>query len=264
VNSELRVRTPEGIIFSYKLAGPIARCMAWGIDLVVIIAIFLGVNRIVQIASIFSPDLAAGISIVGYFAVSIGYGVVTEWALRGQTIGKRFLRLRVMDANGLRLQFHQVLMRNLLRFADLLPACYLVGGMACLLSKRAQRLGDLAANTIVVHNPKYAEPDLDKLLAGKFNSLRQYPHLEARLRQRASPDEARMALNALIRRDELEPVDRVRLFSELADHFKQIVAFPPEAVEAMPDEQYIHNVADILFRTKNASLEKPARQVTAH
>ena len=256
MNSELRVRTPEGIVFSYQLAGPIARCMAWGIDLVVITAIALGVNRLCQLLYAISEDLAAGISIVGYFVVSIGYGVAAEWALRGQTIGKRILRLRVMDASGLRLQFHQILMRNLLRFADMLPACYLVGGIACLISRRAQRLGDLAAGTIVVHNPKYAEPNLDKLLAGKFNSLRQYPHLEARLRQRASAEDARLALQALVRRDELEPVARVHFFAELAEHFKALVAFPPEAVEAMPDEQYIHNVADILFRTRGASVNR--------
>ena len=43
------------------------------------------------------------------------------------------LRLRVMDVHGLRLQFHQVLMRNLLRFVDMLPGTYAVGGAACLL-----------------------------------------------------------------------------------------------------------------------------------
>jgi len=250
LNSELRLRTPEGIVFSYQLAGPISRCMAWGIDAVVISAICSALNMLCVVAGLVSVDFAFGLSIIGYFVVSIGYGVVTEWALRGQTVGKRFLRLRVMDARGLRLQFHQILMRNLLRVADLLPACYMVGGLACLATRRAQRLGDLAANTVVVHTPKYLEPDLDQLLAGKFNSLRQYPHLEARLRQRASAEEARLALQALVRRDDLDPAARVRLFSELAEHFKEIVAFPPEAVESMPDEQYIHNVADILFRTR--------------
>ena len=189
--------------------------------------------------------------------------MATEWAWRGQTIGKRLLRLRVMDAQGLRLQFHQVLLRNLLRFVDMLPALYLVGGLACLFSRRAQRLGDLAANTVVVHSAKYTEPDLDQLLAGKFNSLRQYPHLEARLRQRVSPAEARLALQALVRRDELDPAARVELFAELAEHFKSIVTFPPEAVEAMPDEQYIRNVVDILFRTRTVEAKPAPREMAA-
>jgi uncharacterized RDD family membrane protein YckC len=235
--------------------------MAWSIDVVVIIAISMGVARLCQLFALVSPDFASALSLIGYFVVSIGYGVVMEWAMRGQTVGKRYLRLRVMDAQGLRLQFHQILMRNLLRFADLLPGVYLVGGIACLASKRCQRLGDLAANTVVVHNPKFVEPDLDQLLAGKFNSLRQYPHLEARLRQRASAEEARLALQALVRRDNLEPAARVRLFAELADHFKEMITFPPEVVDAMPDEQYIHNIVDILFRTRGSA--QPSRRTNA-
>ena len=143
----------------------------------------------------------------------------------------------------------------------MLPGLYLVGGIACLLSRRAQRLGDLAASTVVVYNLKPAEPDLDQLLAGKFNSLRQHPHLEARLRQRVSPDEARLALQALVRRDELDPAARVTLFSELAEHFKSLVAFPPETIEAMPDEQYIRNVVDILFRSRGAEPKAAVREM---
>jgi len=250
VKSELRIRTPEGIAFAYPLAGPVTRCMAWGVDLAVILALVLATGKVVAVLSIVSPDIASAFSTISFFIVSIGYGVVTEWAWRGQTVGKRIMRLRVMDAQGLRLQFHQILMRNLLRFADLLPGCYLVGGLAMVLSQRAQRLGDLAANTVVVHIPKHAEPDLDQLLAGKFNSFRQFPHLEARLRQRATPEEARLALQALVRRDNLEPDARVRLFADLAEHFKTLTAFPPEATDAMPDEQYIRNVVDILFRQR--------------
>jgi uncharacterized RDD family membrane protein YckC len=252
-NSELRIQTPEGIVFAYQLAGPISRCMAWGIDFLVITALSRGLSMLCMAAGIFSVDLAMALSVISYFVASIGYGVLTEWAWRGQTVGKRYLRLRVLDAQGLRLQFHQVLMRNLLRFVDLLPICYLLGGVACMTSRSAQRLGDLAANTIVVRNPRHAEPDLDQLLAGKFNSLRQHPHLEARLRQRVTAVEARLAAQALVRRDELEPLARIRVFGELATHFKTLVPFPPEVVEAVPDEQYVANVADILFRTRGTA-----------
>ncbi len=153
------------------------------------------------------------------------------------------------------LQFSQIVIRNLLRFVDMLPAFYLVGGIACLASRRAQRLGDFAANTIVVHNPKIQEPDLDQLLAGKFNSLREYPHLAARLHQRVSAGEARVALQALIRRDELNAQARVELFGEIAAHFRSLVEFPPEATEGITDEQYVRNVVDILFRP-----QRPERQ----
>ena len=252
MKSELQIRTPEGIVFAWALAGPITRSIAWSVDLMVIFALSQGLSTLCLLAGFISGDFALALSTLSYFVISIGYGVATEWAWRGQTIGKRMLRLRVMDASGLRLQFHQILMRNLLRFADLLPGFYLVGGLACLASRRAQRLGDLAANTIVVHQPVFTAPDLDQLFAGKFNSLRQHPHLAARLRQRVSPEEARLALQALVRREELEPEPRVRLFAQLATHFRELVAFPPEAVEAMPDEQYVRNVVDCLFRREGS------------
>ena len=248
--AELRIRTPEGIVFAHRLAGPLPRCFAWLADAFVVISLSMGVSKGLGFFRSINEDIATGLMVVSYFVISTGYHIVLEWFWRGQTLGKRLCKLRVTDAEGLRLSFYQVVMRNLVRFVDLLPGLYLVGGAACLLSRHAQRLGDLAAGTVVVHLPKHAEPDLDQLLAGKFNSLRQHPHLEARLRQRVSPDEARLALQALVRRDELEPAARVTLFADLAAHFKALVTFPADDTESMPDEQYVRNVVDILFRTR--------------
>ncbi len=248
--AELRIRTPEGIVFAHRLAGPLPRAFAWLIDITVVLIISSGLAKGLGRSNVMDGDLARGIFVVGYFVVSTGYHIALEWFWRGQTLGKRLCKLRVTDAEGLRLGFYQVVIRNLVRFVDQLPLFYLVGGAACLVNRHAQRLGDIAAGTVVVHLPKHAEPDLDQLLAGKFNSLRAHPHLEARLRQRVSPDEARLALQALVRRDELEPAARVGLFADLASHFKTLVSFPAEDTDAMPDEQYIRNVVDILFRTR--------------
>jgi uncharacterized RDD family membrane protein YckC len=244
----LLVQTPEGIVFSLMLAGPVTRFLAWALDMACIGALSSAVGTALGLLGLLSADLARGMIVLAYFVIHVGYGIALEWFWRGQTIGKRLLRLRVMDAQGLRLQFSQIVIRNLLRFVDMLPAFYLLGGMACLASRRAQRLGDFAANTIVVRNPKIEEPDLDQLLAGKFNSLRDYPHLAARLHQRVSPVEAGVALRALIRRDELDAQARVELFEEIAAHFRSRVEFPSETSEGITDEQYVRNVVDILYR----------------
>jgi uncharacterized RDD family membrane protein YckC len=244
----LTIRTPEGIEFSFLLAGPVTRFLAWSVDLMVILAASKLLTVLVGVVGIVSRDLAVAATILGYFVVSIGYGIALEWHWNGQTLGKRLLRLRVNDVNGMQLQFSQIVIRNLLRFVDSLPALYLVGGLACLISRRAQRLGDIVANTIVTWNPRLSEPDLDQLLEGKYNSLRKYPHLEARLRQHVSPHEAQIALQALVRRDEFEPESRVALFESLAAHFKSIVVFPAEATDGLSDEQYIRNVVDALYR----------------
>lgn len=248
----LLIRTPEGVVFSQQLAGPVTRFLAWVLDFFCVALMMIMVNMVLGFVMVISQDLAMALALLAFFVLSIGYGIVMEWWWRGQTIGKRVLRLRVVDAGGLRLQFHQVVIRNLLRFVDSLPLLYFVGGIACLVSRRAQRLGDLAANTVVIRIPRIIEPDLEQLLAGKFNSLRAHPHLEARLRQRVSPAEAATALQAVVRRDEFEPAARVKLFSELSGHFRAKLDFPAEAVEGIADEQHVRNVADVLYRPRGA------------
>jgi hypothetical protein len=198
---------------------------------------------------IVSSDFAQAAAIISYFFVSIGYGILCEWHYKGQTLGKRLMSVRVMDIQGLRLQFSQIVIRNLLRFIDSLPMCYLVGGLSCLLSPKSQRLGDLAANTIVIREPKIPRPDLEQLLPPKYNSLRDYPHLVARLRQRTSPLEANIALQALLRRDELDPDARVELFAQIAAHFKKIIPFPQEVSDGITDEQFARNVVGALMQT---------------
>jgi uncharacterized RDD family membrane protein YckC len=259
----LIIKTPEGIEFSLLLAGPITRFLAWAIDLGTIIALITILNVIFGLLGILSRDLAMAANIIGFFIISIGYGILTEWYWQGQTLGKRLLRLRVMDEQGLRLQFSQIVVRNLLRFVDSLPALYLVGGLACLFNKRAQRLGDFAANTVVVWNPRIAEPDLNQLLESKYNSFREYPHIEARLRQHVTPLEAQIAVESIVRRNDLQPRARIELFRELSEYFKSIVSFPQEATDGISDEQYVRNIIEALFRPK-PSLMPPSKINDSH
>jgi uncharacterized RDD family membrane protein YckC len=244
------IKTPEGVSFALPLASPVTRMLAWMLDFVVTVVLWVGLAIAISVFAVVGGDLAGAAYYLGLFAISIGYSLVTEWYWRGQTWGKRLLRLRVVDSQGLHLQFNQILVRNLLRFVDCLPFCYLVGGLTSLCSRRCQRLGDIAANTVVIRIPKLTEPDLEQLFSGKFNSLRRYPHLVGRLRQRATPAEAAVALQALLRREEFTPAGRVELFADLVRHFSQIVTFPAEATEGITDEQYIRNIVEVLYRTE--------------
>ena len=257
------IRTPEGIAFPLLLAGPISRFLAWLVDAACVVAASIALRIGASVMGLLSADLANAFFAVLYFVLSIGYPIVTEWRWRGQTIGKRLLRLRVMDVQGLRLQLSQVIVRNLLRFVDSFPILYTIGGMVCFFTKRAQRLGDLAANTIVVRDPRVLEPDLAQIMAGKYNSFRDYPHIAARLRQRLSVEEAGIALQALFRRDQLKPDARVELFEQIVEHLKSVVEFPAEATEGLTDEQYIRNVVDLLFQTHRDSYITAAQKGSA-
>lgn len=257
----LSVRTPEGIEFSLHIAGPISRFLAYMIDASCISVATAFAGGVLKIISAVSEQFGTALLVLTYFAVSIGYGIAFEWFWRGRTIGKKLLRLRVMDAQGLRLQFSQVVVRNLLRAVDSLPLFYLVGGVACLLSMRGQRVGDIAANTIVVRTPEAVEPNLEKLLPGKYNSLRAYPHLAARLRGGVSPEEAFLVMRALLRRDQLDPAARVSLFGAMAAHLKTLVKFPEEATEGITDERYLRNVVEIILRPGDRNgVRTPARE----
>jgi uncharacterized RDD family membrane protein YckC len=251
------IRTPEGVTFALPLAGPVSRLLAWLVDWAVVAALASALSIVSAIFSVFAGEAAQGVALLLYFVISIGYSIVLESQWRGQTLGKRLLRLRVMDGQGLRLKFSQVCIRNLLRVVDMLPLFYFVGGAACALSRRAQRLGDLAANTVVVRLPSVAVPNLEQLTAGKYNSLRAYPHLEARLRQRVSADQAVLALQALLRRELLNPEARVELFGELAAHFRGLVHFPAEASDGVTDEQYVRNVVDVVYRPQRGHQRQP-------
>jgi len=135
-----------------------------------------------------------------------------------------------------------------MRFIDALPALYLVGGIACVVSRRRQRLGDLAAGTVVIRTPKLARPDLDQVLGSKYNSLAEYRHLAARLRQRVRPEVARIALETLLRRDQLSAGARLQVFRELAEYFRPLAPYPPEVIEQLSDEAYVRDVVEILYQ----------------
>ena len=244
----LSIRTPEGIVFPLELASPIARFLALVIDKILVMLVSGVITMLLRLIQIISTDLVGAAITIATFAVSLGYPIVFEWFMRGQTPGKKYLRLQVMDEQGLHLKFSQVVIRNLLRLVDALPAFYLVGGVASLVTVRAQRLGDVAANTIVIQHRRLQEPDLDQLLPDKFNSFHAYPHLAARLRQNMHPRVAGLALQALLRRDALEENARLRLFAQVRNHMERIVTFPLECTEGVSDEQYVRNAVDVVFR----------------
>ena len=249
--NSLQVRTPEGIEFSLQLAGPVTRFLAWCIDISCVSLACGLVGSLLKIFSVISRDLGVALAMLACFLVTVGFGIGCEWFWRGQTPGKRLMRLRVVDEQGLRLQFSQVAIRNLLRVVDSFPLLYLVGGVACLVSGKSQRLGDIAAGTIVVRTPELFLPGLlERLAADKFNTLAEYPHLAARLRQTVGREELSISLRALLRRDKLDSHARVQLFGELAGHFRSLVRFPHEAVDGVSDERYVRNVVEVVLNRK--------------
>jgi len=99
-------------------------------------------------------DIAVAAVVVASFLLFWGYFVACELLMQGQTPGKRVMGLRVVGRDGAAVDPVASMIRNLLRYADFLPGFYGVGVVAMLASARSQRVGDLAAGTVVVREAR--------------------------------------------------------------------------------------------------------------
>jgi len=104
--------------------------------------------------------LLMAISIAAQLAIELFYFVFFETIWRGRSPGKWLVGLGVTRSDGLPVSFGASLVRNLLRSVDILPTYYLTGLVSMLITSRCQRLGDLAADTVVIRydRPRAAAP----------------------------------------------------------------------------------------------------------
>ena len=155
MDTELRpTGSPEGTL-DYKVTG--RRIVAALLDLIPLVVLFvvmaaafgdLGKTADEGNGDTFRVSLN-GLPFVLYLFLSWAYFVVFE-GLTARTPGKFFMGLKVAKLDGGRYDWKAVLLRNLLRIVDGLPVLYIVGLVTVAVTQRNQRLGDLAAGTLVV------------------------------------------------------------------------------------------------------------------
>ncbi len=143
------VATPEGVDLMLVPAGAVARGSAFLIDLVIRMAL-LGM---VATALGMLGTLGWGIFLLLAFLVEWFYPVAFELLNHGATPGKKSMGLCVVESDGRPVGFSASIIRNLLRTADFLPLLFGFGLLFMLFHPRFQRLGDLAAGTLVVWAP---------------------------------------------------------------------------------------------------------------
>jgi uncharacterized RDD family membrane protein YckC len=146
------IPTPEGIELNLRLAGPVARALAWAVDLLLRVAVF----AVLGIPLAMLGKVGGGIYLILWFGLEWFYPTAFEVYFGGATPGKRALALMVLHSDGTPVGLPASLTRNLLRAVDFLPFLYGFGLLAMVLSRDFQRLGDIAAGTVVV----YRELDL--------------------------------------------------------------------------------------------------------
>jgi uncharacterized RDD family membrane protein YckC len=150
------IETPEHVVLSYHLAGPIRRGLAWAIDSVARGALLFVFALLLGLSSNSAGGLKSGLLLVLLFVLEWGYFVACDMLMSGRSLGKKALGLRVVSAQGLPVGLGDSLLRNLLRGADFLPIGYVLGVVCMVFDARFRRLGDLVAGTLVIFEPKVA------------------------------------------------------------------------------------------------------------
>ncbi|HJV37352.1 MAG TPA: RDD family protein [Geothrix sp.] len=147
VDTVRTIETPEGIELHLRPAGPVARFWAFFVDQAVV---WMGL-MFAGIALAFLGPLGLGLWFILVFLAQWLYPVFFEVLGGGRTLGKRWLNLRVLRTDGRPIGWGPSLIRNLLRIVDGLPGAYTVGLVSILLTRDFQRIGDIVAGTLVVH-----------------------------------------------------------------------------------------------------------------
>ncbi|KPB72975.1 RDD domain-containing protein [Pseudomonas cannabina pv. alisalensis] len=152
LDTRIEIETPEGIDMLLRPAGLVSRSLAFGIDL----AIRAGVIGILFMLLQLFDKLGMGLAAIAIFLVNWWYMVLFEVLNQGRTPGKRMLGLRVVHDDGTPVDWSSSVIRNLLRFVDMLPLGYSLGAVSCLNHPLFKRLGDLAAGTLVIYSDRPA------------------------------------------------------------------------------------------------------------
>ncbi len=150
IDTSYSVATPEGISLHLTPAGPVPRLYAWSVDILIRMLIYLFLGFVANLLG----NFGVGIASIVIFFIEWFYPVYFEVFRSGQTPGKKMFHIYVAQESGAPVSFGSSMVRNVIRFIDFLPLLYGFAFMSMLLSDKFQRLGDLAANTVVLYLPQ--------------------------------------------------------------------------------------------------------------
>lgn len=237
----LEVETADHVVLRYDLAGGGNRGFAAVVDVVVASLVFVaalwGFTELSRRYGIAAVGPYFGVLVLLTFLLAWSYFVLIEWLWNGQTIGKRMYRLRVIGEDGAPAGFVAILVRNVLRIVDFLPAFYGIGLLSIILSAKSQRLGDLAAGTYVVRAPR---PQVDWFALRTATPLAEGATAEVR----GMPGEAQRLVREFVAREaKLPPADRARIAARIAERVRPYAS----GVDAPADDvEFLRAVARAL------------------
>jgi uncharacterized RDD family membrane protein YckC len=223
----ITISTPEGVDLELRLAGLGSRFTAALVDIVIRVVLLIAVALLLRQEGVFVGEPVTGIEgaafVILFFLIVFGYDVFFETLASGRTPGKRWSGLRVVLAEGRPIGFLASAVRNVVRLIDFLPAGYAIGCVSILVSAKNQRLGDIAAGTLVIRDripapppawPPRASAAMPEALAWDVSAI--------------TAEELGAVRRFLERRFDLTPEARAQLGSTLAERLRPKVAGAPD------------------------------------
>ncbi len=180
--SVLEFENTQGIMLRYSTATVIHRAAAFFIDLIILVIALLLLNA--AFASV-PESFRIGLILVPIFFF---YALLMELLNEGRSLGKMILGLKVVRIDGRPPSGYDFLMRWMFRWVDIYMC---MGGFAAMLvaaTPRAQRIGDLLADTTVIHTKNLRVP-LKRIL-----SLNELSHYKAQYPQAGKLSEKQVLL----------------------------------------------------------------------
>jgi uncharacterized RDD family membrane protein YckC len=225
LDDQLTIRTPEGVELNLTLAGLASRVLASLLD--GLIQSLAGGIVVVALVVVFDGSLEAlgsGLLALALFLIFFGYPILFEVLDGGRSIGKRATGLRVVRLDGGPIGFGAASIRNIMRLVDALPGGYAVGAIAILATPHNQRLGDMAAGTVVIR-------ERSTQVAPAVQSA-PTPSSYGRLDVTAvTADEVALIRRYFERRESLPDPRRLELAWDIARRIGAKVALPGELVD---------------------------------
>jgi len=145
-DNQLNLQLPEGAMLNLIPAGVGVRFMAFVVDFIIRITLFI----VLALVAGQMGEFGEGLMLLTWFLLEWFYPVFFE-LYRGSTPGKKLYKLEVVQDNGLPVSASSSLVRNLFRAIDFLPVGYMFGFICTLCNIKFQRIGDLVAGTLVVY-----------------------------------------------------------------------------------------------------------------
>jgi uncharacterized RDD family membrane protein YckC len=217
---------PEEINLQLEVANVGSRTLAILADLALCGLILLSVYTVTflvgrDVAADWVTQLGSGalqiVLILAIFGFQWVYFNLFEWLWNGQTPGKRLLHLRVIKMDGAPVSWIDVFLRNIARPIDTFGPMGLIGLLMIFISAKAQRLGDLMARTLVIHETQIDWSIFDQLEANTPSSAARDA-----VAIRLTPAQWELLHRFLNRREQLESEVRNRLATSLYQSLKPL------------------------------------------